>query len=181
MKPYPRSLENHLTRPRMINSSSARSARTAAPAPMRQTAGRAPGIVIRARRRTYGRSSLVANLVIDHFPDSRCLLSNERSSILKPSMQGCDPMFFLPNGRIRLTASELNGIRSANARQGQVVDQIRTRDEVLAAVIGGLSPELVVDLLQFIRTGSSSRLTQHDATVPNLTRAGATSADLHAN
>ena len=85
-------------------------------------------------------------------------------------------MFFLSNDRIRLTASELNDIRSANARQGQVVDQIRTRGELLAAVIGGLSPELVVDLLQFMQTGSSC-LTQRDATLPNLSRAGATSAE----
>ena len=76
-------------------------------------------------------------------------------------------MFLLSNGRIRLTAAELNSIRSANARQGQVVDQIRTRDELLAAIVGGLSPELVVDLLEFMRTGGS-RLTQHDATPPNL-------------
>jgi hypothetical protein len=83
-------------------------------------------------------------------------------------------MFFLSNDRIRLTASELNAIRSANARQGRVVDQIRARDEVLAAVIGGLPPVLVVELLEFMQTGSS-RLTQQDATPPNLARAGATS------
>jgi len=85
-------------------------------------------------------------------------------------------MFFLSNGRIRLTAAELNSIRSANARQGHVVDQIRTRDELLAAIVGGLSPELVVDLLEFMRTGGS-RLTQQDATLPNLARARATSVE----
>jgi hypothetical protein len=103
-------------------------------------------------------------------------LSKERSSVLKLSMRGCDLMFFLSNGHIRLTASELNGIRSANARQGHVVDQIRTRDELLAAVIDGLSPELVVDLLAFMRTGST-RLTQQDATLPYVARAGATSVE----
>src|SRR5713226_3884241 len=75
-------------------------------------------------------------------------------------------MFFLSNGHVRLTASELDGIRSANARQGRVVGHIRTRDELLAAIIGGLSPELVVDLLEFMRTGGP-RLTQQDATLPN--------------
>ncbi len=85
-------------------------------------------------------------------------------------------MFFLSNGHIRLTASELNGIRSANARQGRVVGHIRTRDKLLAAIIGGLSPELVVDLLEFMRTGGS-RLTQQHATLPNLARARATSVE----
>jgi hypothetical protein len=85
-------------------------------------------------------------------------------------------MLFLSNSRVRLTANELNGIRSANARQGHVVDQIRTRDEFLAAVIDGLSPEVVVDLLAFMRAGST-RLTQQDATLPNLARAEATSVE----
>jgi hypothetical protein len=85
-------------------------------------------------------------------------------------------MFFLSNGHIRFTTSELDGIRSANARQGRVVGHIRTRDELLAAIIGGLSAELVVDLLEFMRTGGS-HLTQQDATLPNLARPRATSVE----
>jgi hypothetical protein len=138
--------------------------------------GFASVIVFRAQRRTYGRSSLAADPVVDQFPVSPQRLSSGRTSTLKLSLRGCDPMLFLANGRIRLTATELNGIRSANARQGHVVDQIRTRDELLAAVIDGLSPELVADLLALMRTGST-RLTQQDATLPNLAPAGATSVE----
>jgi len=49
-------------------------------------------------------------------------------------------------------------------------------DDLVAAVIGGLSPELVVDLLQFMRAGSS-RLTQKHATPLNPARAGTTSVE----
>lgn len=51
-------------------------------------------------------------------------------------------MIFESNGRVRLTAGELNRLRQLNARNGEAVNDIKTRDELLAATQGGLSSEI---------------------------------------
>ena len=57
--------------------------------------------------------------------------------------------------RIRLTPAELNGLRSANARNGNVVNVVETTEELLTAAVGAQRPEIQDDLLAFLETGSS--------------------------
>ena len=60
-------------------------------------------------------------------------------------------MIFAPDQSIRLTGGELNLLRQAAAKNGHVVNHIRTRDELLQATLDGLSPETQDDLLQFLK------------------------------
>ena len=64
-------------------------------------------------------------------------------------------MIFESNGCVRLTPHELNCLRQRSAQNGEVVNAIKTRDELLAAVIGGLTPCVAEDLLEFLETGNS--------------------------
>lgn len=64
-------------------------------------------------------------------------------------------MIFEKHARVRLTKSELNFLRQRNAQNGSIVNDIATVDEFLKAVIGGLSSERVVDLLEFMESASS--------------------------
>jgi hypothetical protein len=57
--------------------------------------------------------------------------------------------------RVRLTPTELNGLRSANARNGNTVNAVETIEELLTAAIGAQRPEIQDDLLEFLETGSS--------------------------
>jgi hypothetical protein len=66
-------------------------------------------------------------------------------------------MIFTPNDTVRLTPSELNTLRQVSAKNGRVVNGIRTRQELLIATLDGLSPELQFDLLEFLETGASIR------------------------
>ena len=57
--------------------------------------------------------------------------------------------------RVRLTPAELNGLRSANARNGHAINVVETTGELLTAAIGAQRPEIQDDLLEFLETGSS--------------------------
>lgn len=59
-------------------------------------------------------------------------------------------MIFGPRRTVRLTPSELNELRRANAKVGLVVNEITTVDELLAATVSGLDPALQEDLLAFL-------------------------------
>lgn len=64
-------------------------------------------------------------------------------------------MIFLEGEAIRITAGELNELRQANAKNGFAINRISSRDELLEAVLGGLSQDLQADLLEFLEIGSS--------------------------
>lgn len=64
-------------------------------------------------------------------------------------------MIFADHNTVRLTATELNDLRQANAKNGFAVNRIVTRDDLLEAVLGGLSLELQNDLMDFLETGNS--------------------------
>ncbi|MGI9301342.1 MAG: hypothetical protein ACR2RB_01345 [Gammaproteobacteria bacterium] len=57
--------------------------------------------------------------------------------------------------RVRLTRDELNTLRTANARNGNVVNDVSTTDELMSAAIGAQRPSIQSDLLEFLETGSS--------------------------
>ena len=57
--------------------------------------------------------------------------------------------------RVRLTPTELNTLRTANAFNGNVVHEVKTTDELLTASVGAQRPEIQDDLLEFLETGSS--------------------------
>jgi len=59
------------------------------------------------------------------------------------------------NGNIRLTKSERNKLRQANAKNGEVLGNIKTDQDLLAAAINGLPNEIINDMLEFFETGSS--------------------------
>jgi hypothetical protein len=59
-------------------------------------------------------------------------------------------MIFGPRATVRLTDSELNELRQANARVGRVVHRIATQEELLTATIDALDPSLQADLLAFL-------------------------------
>jgi hypothetical protein len=61
-------------------------------------------------------------------------------------------MIFNTDGSVRLTPAELNGLRRANAKNGVALNDVRTRDELLAATLDGLPPEIQADLLAFLDT-----------------------------
>lgn len=65
-------------------------------------------------------------------------------------------MIFGSHGSVRLTASELNRLRRANAMNGFAVNTVRTRDQLLEATLGALTPEIQADLLEFLETGAST-------------------------
>jgi hypothetical protein len=58
-------------------------------------------------------------------------------------------------GGIKLTKSELNRLRMWNAQNGFVVGDITTEDEYHRAVIHGLPPHIIDDMLEYFETGSS--------------------------
>jgi hypothetical protein len=64
-------------------------------------------------------------------------------------------MIFLDDEMVRLTASELNELRQTNAKNGFSVNRVTSRDDLWAAILGGLNPELQNDLMEFFETGSS--------------------------
>jgi hypothetical protein len=59
-------------------------------------------------------------------------------------------MIFEDESRVRLTKSELNLLRQRNAQNGVALNEVNTRDELLKAVIDGLPPEFVEDMLEFM-------------------------------
>lgn len=73
-------------------------------------------------------------------------------------------MIFEKNDRVRLTPGEFNRLRQLNARNGEAVNDIKTRDELLAATLGALSSELATDMLEFLETGSSQLTQKRHAT-----------------
>ncbi|MFL6600749.1 MAG: hypothetical protein ACJ8R9_05405 [Steroidobacteraceae bacterium] len=66
-------------------------------------------------------------------------------------------MIFAPNQSVRLTKGELNLLRQAAAKNGIVVNHIRTRDELLQATIDGLPPKTQDDLLEFLKAVETDR------------------------
>ena len=58
-------------------------------------------------------------------------------------------------GAVKLTASELNELRQAAARNGHVVNRVSNTTEFLEAAVEGLTPSLVQDLLDYLETGQS--------------------------
>ncbi len=52
--------------------------------------------------------------------------------------------------QVRLTPSERDALRSAAARNGFVYNRIATRDELLQAVLDGLTPQTQADLLAYL-------------------------------
>jgi hypothetical protein len=72
-------------------------------------------------------------------------------------------LIFETNGRVRLTRCELNDLRRLNARNGDVVNRVTTRDELLTATVGALPSVLGTDLLEFLETARSPMTTQPNA------------------
>lgn len=57
--------------------------------------------------------------------------------------------------KVRLTRGELNELRTENARNGNVVNEVADTTAYLEAAIGALKPDTQADLLEFLETGSS--------------------------
>ncbi len=87
-------------------------------------------------------------------------------------------MIFESNDCVRLTPHELNRLRQRNAQNGEVVNAIK---KLLAAVIGGLTPCVAEDLLEFLETGNSplnrQRRTARESYSPASPAAGERDAD----
>jgi hypothetical protein len=66
-------------------------------------------------------------------------------------------MIFVADRSVRLTGPELNLLRQAAAKNGLVVNHIRTRDELLQATLDGLSPKTQDDLLEFLKAEETDR------------------------
>ena len=64
-------------------------------------------------------------------------------------------MIFEEDGRVRLTNDELNRLRMYAARNGYVVDKIRTTDDLLEATILALPDDRVRHMLTFMETNSA--------------------------
>ena len=58
-------------------------------------------------------------------------------------------------GKVRLTKSEFNSLRAENAKNGVVIGEIRTDEDLLTASINGLPDHLLNDMLEFFETGGS--------------------------
>lgn len=59
------------------------------------------------------------------------------------------------NNRVRLTTSELNALRTANAKNGNVVNDVKTTDDLITAAVGAQRQEIQDDLMEFLESGSS--------------------------
>ncbi len=59
-------------------------------------------------------------------------------------------MIRLPNGRVRFTRSELNRLRRDAAKNGFVIETVKTVGEYLEASILALDDERVQELLRFM-------------------------------
>lgn len=59
-------------------------------------------------------------------------------------------MIFEDDSRVRLTRSELNALRRANAKNGLTLGKVVTARELLEAVVNGLPQERAEDLLAFL-------------------------------
>jgi len=66
-------------------------------------------------------------------------------------------MIYDDKGNVRLTRSELNDLRTAAAKQGEVIldERKMTREEHLEALAAGTPLEIIEDALEFFQTGSS--------------------------
>jgi hypothetical protein len=82
-------------------------------------------------------------------------------------------MIFESNGRVRLTPDELNRLRQLNARNGEVINIVETRDDLLRAILGALSPERVADMLEFMETGNSPLTLEASASRAGITQSTA--------
>jgi hypothetical protein len=58
---------------------------------------------------------------------------------------------------VRLTPAELNLVRGAAARNGVAHNRIRTRDELLEALLDGLPPHTQDGLLAFLSESNPTR------------------------
>jgi hypothetical protein len=59
-------------------------------------------------------------------------------------------MIFEGDDKVRLTKSEMKLLRQRNAANGEIITEIRTREQLLEAIIGGLSIERAREMLAFI-------------------------------
>lgn len=59
-------------------------------------------------------------------------------------------MIFEGDDKVRLTKSEMKFLRQRNAANGEVITEVRTREQLLKAIIGGLPIERVREMLAFI-------------------------------
>lgn len=59
-------------------------------------------------------------------------------------------MIFEGDDKVRLTKSEMNLLRQRNAANGEIITEVRTREQLLKAIIGGLSIERAREMLAFI-------------------------------
>lgn len=59
-------------------------------------------------------------------------------------------MIFEDDSRIRLTRSELNSLRRANAKNGRAIGKVDTARDLLDAVVNGLPQERAEELLAFL-------------------------------
>ncbi len=59
--------------------------------------------------------------------------------------------------QVRLTPTELNLVRAAAARNGVAHNRIRTRDELLQALLDGLPPHTHGGLLAFLSESDPTR------------------------
>jgi hypothetical protein len=59
-------------------------------------------------------------------------------------------MIFEGDDEVRLTRSELNLLRKRNATNGEAVGDVKTREQLLSAIIGGLSADNARQMLEFV-------------------------------
>lgn len=66
-------------------------------------------------------------------------------------------MIFESPTRVRLTASELNGLRQRAAHNGVVVTQVETPAQLLQATLDALPLDRQADLLRFLEAEPAAR------------------------
>lgn len=59
-------------------------------------------------------------------------------------------MIFESDDKVRLTKSEMKLLRQRNAANGETIAEVTTREQLLEAIVGGLSMERAREMLEFI-------------------------------
>lgn len=59
-------------------------------------------------------------------------------------------MIFENDDKVRLTKSEMKLLRQRNVANGEAIADVKTREQLLSAIIGGLSDDRARQMLEFI-------------------------------